>query len=338
MIRTLLACGVAALVAASLAPAPAQAQTATLKIATFTPPRGLMATDILDPWIAKMEKDAGGDLKFERYYGGTLGRDPTQYLKLVQDGVTDVSHVVSHYTIGRFPDDDLFNLPNLFRNAEEASRAYNRLIEKKLLRGFEDVPVLGVFTTGAAGIHTKPAIKGLADVKGLKLRTSGEGLSEAAKLLGAVGVPMAAPATAENISRGVVDGTLLDWVAIKLFRVQEVAFYHLDVNLGVIPNAMVINAKSYEKLSPKAKEAVNKHSGDAFAKVTGKYNDDSDAANREELAKSGKHTIIKLSPADEQQVKTVLLPMHEEWKKSRPNGEKLYGELQKILAELRAGK
>ena len=338
MLRTILACGAVALVAASLVPTPALAQSVTLKIATFTPANALMATDILQPWIDKIEKDAGGDLKFEKYYGGTLGRDPTQYLKLVQDGVSDIGNVVSHYTIGRFPDDDLFNLPNLFRNAEEASRAYNRLIEKKLLRGYEDVHVLAVSTTGAAGIHTKPAIKGLADVKGLKLRTAGEGLSEAARLLGAVGVPMAAPAVAENISRGVVDGTMLDWVAIKLFRVQEVTPYHLDVNLGVIPNAMMVNPKAYDKLSAKAKGAVQKHSGDAFAKVTGKYNGDAEVANREDLAKSGKHTVIKLAAAEDAQFQKLLLPMHEDWKKSRPNGAKLYAELQQILTDIRAGK
>jgi len=335
--KFLLACSAFAL-AATLGAATAVAQTVTLKVATFTPARGLMATDILDPWLAKMEQDSGGDLKFEKYYGGTLGRDPSQYAKLVQDGVTDMGHVVSHYTIGQFPDDDLFNLPNLFRNAEEASRAYQRLIGKNMLRGYDGLHVLAVFTTGPAGIHTKPPIKSLADVKGLKLRTSGAGLTEAGKHLGAVGVPLPAPAVAENISRGVIDGTMLDWVAIKLFRVQEVAFYHLDVNLGVIPNAVMVNPKSYEKLSAKAKAAATKHSGDAFARIVGKYNDTSDAENREFLAKDSKHTVIALSAADKAQVEKVLLPMHAEWKKSRPNGEKLYAELQQILAEIRAGK
>ena len=335
--RVLLACGALA-VAAAFGATEAAAQSTTLKIATFTPARGLMATDILDPWLTKMEQDAGGDLKFEKYYGGTLSRDPSQYLKLTQDQVTDMAHVVSHYTIGRFPDDDLFNLPNLFRNAEEASLAYRRLIDKNLLRGYDGLQVLGVFTTGPAGIHTKPPIKSLADVKGLKLRTSGEGLTEAGKHLGAVGVPLPAPAVAENIQRGVIDGTMLDWTAIKLFRIQEVAFYHLDVNLGVIPNAVVINTKSYEKLSAKAKAAATKHGGDEFARVTGKYNDASDVENREALAKDPKHTLIALSAADKAQVEKVLLPMHGEWKKARPNGEKLYAELQTILAELRARK
>jgi TRAP-type C4-dicarboxylate transport system substrate-binding protein len=323
--KFLLACSAFAL-AATLGAATTLAQSVTLKVATFTPARGLMATDILDPWLAKMEQDAGGDLKFEKYYGGTLGRDPSQYSKLVTDGVTDLGHVVSHYTIGQF------------RNAEEASLAYQRMLAKKMLRGYDGLQVLGVFTTGPAGIHTKPPIKSLADVRGLKLRTSGEGLTEAGKHLGAVGVPMPAPAVAENISRGVIDGTMLDWVAIKLFRVQEVAFYHLDVNLGVIPNTVMINPKSYEKLSAKAKAAATKHSGEAFARITGKYNDTSDAQNREALAKDSKHTVIALSAADKAQVEKVLLPMHEEWKKSRPNGEKLYAELQKILAEVRAGK
>ena len=315
-----------------------QAQTVTIKMATFTPPKGLMAVDIMDPWAAKVEKDSGGDVKFERYYGGTLGRDPGQYLKLVEDGVSDVGHVVSHYVVGRFPDDDLFNLPGLMNNALESSIAYTRFIDRKILRGYEGLRIVGAFSTGPTAIHVKPAIKGLSDLKGLKLRTSGEGMTEAARLMGAVGVPLAAPAIAENISRGLIDGVMLDWVAMDLFGVPQVAKYHYDINIGSIPNVLAMNQKTYASLSPRAKKAVDTHGGEAFAKHVGDFNKTFDDNNRDKLAKSGQHTIIKPTAADQAQLDKLLAPMHEEWKKGRPDGEKKYAELQKILAEIRAGK
>jgi len=78
----------------ALACGSAMAQTVTLKLASFEPATAPITGGVLTPWARDVEAASGGTLRIEIFPGGTLGRNPLQQLKLVQDGVADLTWTV----------------------------------------------------------------------------------------------------------------------------------------------------------------------------------------------------------------------------------------------------
>ena len=70
----------------------------------------------------------------------------------MQDGVADIAFIIPTYTAGRFPDNDIFELPLLIDTVEEGSFAAWRMFEDGQLRGYEGIKVLGLFA-GVNSLH-----------------------------------------------------------------------------------------------------------------------------------------------------------------------------------------
>ena len=109
------------------------AETVTLKIGSHTPGKSNHIRNGLIPWCRAVEKDSGGTLKFQEFWGGQLSRSPAKQYELLINGIQDATTVLPSYTQELFPDFSLFSLPYLFRNAAEGSVAMWRMYEKGLL-------------------------------------------------------------------------------------------------------------------------------------------------------------------------------------------------------------
>ncbi len=82
LLRLVVACGLC--VGAS-----AMAQTIKLRFGSIEPPGAPITARALTPWAKDVSAASGGTLDIEMYTGGTLGRNPMQQVKLLQDGVAD---------------------------------------------------------------------------------------------------------------------------------------------------------------------------------------------------------------------------------------------------------
>src|SRR5690606_38823623 len=121
------------------------------------------------------------------------------------------------------------------------------------------------------GLRASFAADDINNLKSKKIRAGGAVQSAIADALGAVPVGnIGIGSVAESLSRGVLDGTFADWNAVKSFRLHEVSNFHLEVPLGGLAVAIVMNDAAYERLDPKAKAALKKHGGEAFARFWGK--------------------------------------------------------------------
>ena len=121
--RTLIKTGIAAALATAAVTSFAQ-QTVTLKFHTFMAPQSGVWLNMHKPWMAKVEKESGGRIKFEAYPAMQLGGTPVQLYDQVKDGVVDVIWTLPSNTAGRFPRVEVFELPFMMTNAEATSRAY----------------------------------------------------------------------------------------------------------------------------------------------------------------------------------------------------------------------
>jgi TRAP-type C4-dicarboxylate transport system substrate-binding protein len=75
--RTLIKTGIATALAAAAVTSFAQ-QTVTLKFHTFMAPQSGVWLNMHKPWMAKVEKESGGRIKFEAYPAMQLGGTPVQ--------------------------------------------------------------------------------------------------------------------------------------------------------------------------------------------------------------------------------------------------------------------
>lgn len=330
LILTLLTVGAAA--------TPAMAQKTTLKFAVFTPEKERTFQQVMKPFAERAMADAKGALDIKLYPNGALGRHPGRQLKMVQDGVADIAWIIPAYTPGRFPDNAVFELPNIIQTSKEGSIAAWRMLQKGMLRGYEKYTVIGLFTTSPYTIHMGEKVTSMADLKGKKIRAVGPAMVSSIKAIGAAPEAMPFTKIVESISRGVINGTTAHPIALHDFGVAKVAQHHYFGRLGTINLAIVMNRKKYDGLPAAAKAAIDKYRGEALSVAFGDMSDKRNAELKKIWAKDPKHTVVEPSAADAKKWDEALSPVVRAWVKNHPNGDKLLGALRAELASIRSGK
>lgn len=321
--RSLFAAGI---LLAATAVQPAFAEPITLRFSSFEPPQAFITKQILTPWAERVTADSKGTLKVEMYAGGTLGRDPAGQMKLVMNGVADIAWLVPGYTPGRFDQVTAAELPFIVPSAYVGSVASWRMYEKGLWKGggFDEIKPLCICAASAGVLTTTFPVTKVEDIKGRKFRAAGPVSLSAIKALGAVPVGgITGPQLAESLSRGLVEGTLNEWNALQTFRVLEIAKNHVVLPIGSLSLMVIMNKEKYASLPPEAKAAIDKHSGEAFAKAFGLMFDKNNDAVYEATKQKKDHTVLVLNAEQQKPWRAAIEPVYAEWAKSMPDGEKL---------------
>lgn len=315
-----------------------QAKEVTLKLAFFAPPQDPTYSQVVGPWVDAINAAGKGVVKIDAFTGGALGRNPRLQVKMVLDGVADIAWAVPAYTPGRFPDNQVMELPTVIRDVKESSVVFRRLYDRKLLRGYDDFYVPLLSTTHPYAIHTTKPVKKISDLKGMKLRAGGPVAGASMRALGAVPVGMPVPAIAENISKGILAGSAAEWNVMYAFRIIDVAKNHYMARLGTVPLAVLMNRKKLESLPANAQEIIRKHSG---APLSRKFGDVHFRIQGEKLAVTKKragHNFVFPSKDDLAKWDATLKPVVDNWVNTHPRGKELFTALNEELTKYRAGK
>lgn len=312
--RTLMSSGIAAAALAfGLSATAAFAETVTLRMSTWLPPKHHHTAVTLPRWIAAVEEASGGTLKI-KIDPAPIAKPPGQY-DVVRDGAADMSYHVVAYTPGPFEILRGAELPFLSPNAEIGSQAaydwYDRNIGFD--KEFKDVKIITMFVHGPGAVHSKEQIKTLEDLAGVKLRVGGGGV-RMAEALGATPVAMPATQAYEAIQKGVADGAMFPFESIGGFRLGELVNYHLEIPGGLYttPFAVMMNPAKFEALSDAHKKVLTDLGGVAGAKIFGKGWDDADAVGRE-LALKQDGVFTKLEGAELEKWKEKIAFMNADW-------------------------
>jgi TRAP-type C4-dicarboxylate transport system substrate-binding protein len=221
-----------------------------LKAANYLPPTHPMS--LLTGWFCdEIKKRTNGQVEIAYHAGGTL-LNPVKMYDGVTTGITDmgVSHI--QYTRGRFPVTEVFDLPLGSPSGWVATQVTTDFYGKFKPKEWDDVHVLYINTCGPLVLETiaKP-VKTLEDLKGLKIRATGQ-LSDVAKALGALPIPLQMPDVYESLKRGVVDGIMVDLSTLKFWKFAEVVKYVTSSwQLGTgITFYFVMNKSKWNALTP----------------------------------------------------------------------------------------
>ena len=231
-----------------LPPFVASAAPIELKLAFFPPEHTAIYDAAIKPFVDAINTEGKGLLAIKVYPNGALGKAVAEQPQMVLDGVADIGWVIPGQTSYRFPDNQLLEMPGLFRDVREGTLTYTRLIAAKALRGYQDFVVIGAFTADPTFIHSRKPIGSLAALKGQKLRANNHIEAEVLGRLGAVPTVMPASRLADAIGRGAIDGAALAPTAVFDFRVAAVAKNHYLLGGGVAPLVVLMSRKKFDSL------------------------------------------------------------------------------------------
>lgn len=326
-----------ALAASAVVGLPARAEPTKLKLASFEPPMARITAGVLTPFAKDASAASKGTIDIGVFAGGTLGRNPTQQLKLVLDGVADLAWIVLGYTPGRFDDSDVVGLPFVTTNATEASVALHRLYKADALVGFNGLKMLAVASTPPVAIHGKQPVRSAADLKGKRVRVSGDHMTRVVEALGGAPVLVGGGQIAEAMSRGVIDLTLNNWGFVGDFKVNEVTSEHFEMPLGAVAVGVVMRQDRFDALPREARDALEKTSGEALARKIGEAFDQQDLEVRERMAKSGRNQVVKATPEQIAEWRRLIDPVNKAWVASKPRNQRLFDLYMKELQRVRSG-
>lgn len=324
----------AALAVAALA-LPATAQE-IVKVGTFVPEQSTGVAKVIKPWMESVAADTS-DVTLQPFWGGTLGKNPFKQFELVQNGVADVTWVLPGYTAGQFPEMGVFELPFLFRTAEEASVVGWKMHEMGLLTGFDGVHVVGFFAAEPNALFMKKKIGNLEDISNMKIRSVGGIHASWLESLGAAPQTLSSEEMNEGLNRGTVDGAIQGWTGMKTFKSLPLVDQAYVVPAGAIPFLLLMNEGKWNALSDEAKTAVMAHGGLAMAEMGGKAYTDVGASIRAEVEAEGRIEITEPDADTIEGYAEAARPVHEAWIAATPNGQAVYDAAVKLLEDFRAG-
>lgn len=259
------------------------------RLSNWVPPTHPVVTDIFQVWAQKVGAATEGRVKVQII--PALGAPPAHF-DLVHNGVADVALIGPSYTPARFSLVNVVELPFISNTSAASSLAIHRVQEKYFVKAkeFAGVKLAGIWTHGPAHIFTisKPVL-GIADLRGLKIRTAGGMSDQVTSLAGAT--PFFAPVnqTYDVLSKGVADGIVFPAEGILSFRLNTAIKHGTLIDGGIyqLTHAMIINPAKWAALSKADQAAVDKVNGEALTRMASAVWDRINGAGVEAMKKSG---------------------------------------------------
>lgn len=299
------------LVWAWLLPSPVQAQV-SLKLANFFPPDQKISV-AMDQWCKEVEKRTNGRVKVTQFAGGTLTPATQTYISVTR-GVADIGLSFCSYTMGRFPLFEVIDLPLGYKSGYWGTKLANEFYRKFKPKEFDDVKVLFFTTSPPHMLFAKKPIRNLQDMKGLKIRSTGTS-AKVVQALGGAPVAMPMSEAYDALSKGVAQGVICPYEAMRGFRLAEVVENSAEYGSAYVnANYVVMNKDKWNALSPADQKTIEAINNEWIEKM-GKLWDDLDKDGKNYFVQKGGKAIV-LSKEENAQWSAKLRPILDDYVKA----------------------
>jgi TRAP-type C4-dicarboxylate transport system substrate-binding protein len=237
------------------------ADSITLRVADSFPKGHFLLKLMLEPWMEEVKKRTNGAVTFEHYPAQQLGK-AADMLKLTQTGVADIGYVAPGYVSDKMPVSEVAMLPGAFAHSCQGTLAYWKLAKSGVIAEQDyagnNIRLLLAVSLPQYRIFTvKQPVKDVADVAGLKLRSTGGAQDLTLRAIGAVPVRMAAPDAYESLSRGTMDGLLFPLESVVAYGADKLVKHATDgFGFGSFVVSYSISEIVWKKLSPEIQKAM----------------------------------------------------------------------------------
>jgi TRAP-type C4-dicarboxylate transport system substrate-binding protein len=221
-----------------------------------------------------------------------------QHYDFARTGQADIVWFLHGATPGRFPLTELIQLPYTAGSAEIGTKVLNAadLRSKYLDAEHRGVKVLLLLTHQPGNVHTtKKPIRGVDDMKGLRIRFASPTIRDFIAALGGTPVGVLPTEQVEQLQKGTIDGVFIDYGGAGIaFKMGGVLKYSTEMYSYVSSFGVVMNEDTWKKLPPDLQKLVIQ-SVTGVEKEVGEAWDALDVPGKKALLDGGDQ-VIKLSP------------------------------------------
>jgi TRAP-type C4-dicarboxylate transport system substrate-binding protein len=230
--------------------------TINLKFAVYHA-TGTEEASLCQEFSNQVQTRTNGAVQIQLFAGGSLLTAPNMYDGIV-NGIADIGEGACSYNSGKFPEVDLSTCPLSVQSPWIITHVLNDFYNQYKPAEYNSTHVLWMWENGPAVVMTaKKQVTTLDDLKGLKIRAQAL-TGDIANALGASAQSFAMADLYDGLSKGVVDGVLVDPSVLVSFKLGDVCKYVLDCSKAV-GNAytfyIVMNNDAWNKL-PKDTQGI----------------------------------------------------------------------------------
>lgn len=238
-------------------PAKPEVKPIQLKASTHTPPGAM--TDAFDAFLDEIERRTDGQVKFERFYHGSLA-GATDIVDALKNGVADVAVINPSQQSGRLPLGTIASNPAMYENSWSGVKALTELYTTSPELN-EEMAKVGVQAVGHYSVppfyimSVKPVSK-FEDLKGLRILTSSRPITALIADLGATPVGIPFNESYEALSRGTVDGIVIGLQSSTSFGLHELVKTVWKVPVAGGPGLYGMSKKVYDELPENVRTVI----------------------------------------------------------------------------------
>jgi len=212
----------------------------------------------LNEFAAKVLERTKGELEIKVNVGGALGFKGPELLRVVRDGLVQISDMLCSGVAGDEPIFNITTLPFLVRGFKEA-RLLNEIAKPYYEKAVEtkwNQKIIYTAPWPAAGLWTKKPIKGVADMKGLKTRTYDKNGALVVKATGGTPYPLPFSEVYSALATGLIDSVITSTPTAVDAKFWEVLKYFARIDITQAVDMVNVNLKAFNALSPEVQKVL----------------------------------------------------------------------------------
>lgn len=212
---------------------------------------GLIQKNKEQPFFENFSKNAGFEATVNYKPIDVTGQKSEETLRLSKTGLFDI---VSLRTAQAARDEpfllgqDIVGLNPDYKMARKVYDLYAPHFDKVIQEKFNS-RLLGLWPFGPQVLFCKKEIKGLRDIKGMKVRVYDQSLAQFVESLGAIPVSIGFSETQQALARGVVECAITGPSSANTAGWPEVSEYFMPIAFQVGFNGYIMNLNSWKKLN-----------------------------------------------------------------------------------------
>jgi TRAP-type C4-dicarboxylate transport system substrate-binding protein len=304
----------AALAAGTLAPAQAQNPT-TMRVAGNFSSNTKHVDSIEKPFFVALPKLT--DIPFNVNYNpmDVVNVQAADALRLLRSGTFDVMSVqigMASRDDPFFEGIDLIGVSTNMRDLRKAVDAYREVFDQRLQARF-NAKVMTLWPFGPQVFYCNKPIKGVDDIKGLKVRSFTPSMAALIQYLGGTPITLQFSEVYTSLQRGVADCGVTSPTSGNTGKWPEVTTHFLPLSVSGSVQGHFMNLNYWKKFSPEQQQkiaAAFRKMEDQMWELAERVNDDAVNCNvGKEPCKEGvkfKMQLVEVSPADSNKIKSAV--------------------------------
>ena len=257
-------------------------------------------TEGIQMFIDEVSAATGGEMEFEVYHSGQLGKESTT---ITASGLADFGLLVPGYEVEKLPLTSVVELPGFHKTSCEGTQQFWAMSKEGGALFEEEYSKLGVrplyaMVLAPYSVETNTKIvKSVDDMKGLKLRANGA-MAKAVDALGGVPMQVTSPEFYDALKRGVVDGGMWPIGSTRLVGLEDVLNHTVEgTEMGAGSTFFAINEKLWQSFDAET-QAMIMEAGERVTQHMCEFLDSSEQSEKAWLIENGKLEAHAL-PAEE---------------------------------------